>query len=296
MKWKFPKIKRSVVACFIILCILSGLVISLVKGNSNSQVVASVNGDNITKEELYNLLVQQSGQQGLNALISQKIIELEAKKQKIVISDQEIQKEMEEYYNYYGGKEAFTQALEMSIYSLDDVKKDLIMNLRIEKLLKPRISITEEESKTYFEENKEAFTQEEQVKTSHILVKTKQEADKIREKLMNGEDFAKLAKEFSIDTMTKNNGGNLGYVSSGQMAKEFEKAAFALKVGEISSPVQTEYGYHLIKVEEKKEAKEANYKESKEQIADLLFQDKMKTEYQAWFAEIYPKYEIKHFL
>lgn len=295
MIWKTSKIKRKVITYLIILSIVLGLVAGC-GSKSNQEVVASVDGEKISKDDLYNELVKLNGQQALDSLISQKIVELEAKKQSIEISDSEIQKEMEKYYEYYGGQEGFLQALEMNGYSLDDVKKDLATNIKVKKLMEPRISITEEEKEKYFEENKAEFAQEKQVKASHILVDTLEKANEVEEKLASGGDFAQLAQEYSTDAATKENGGDLGFFGAGEMVTEFEEAAFSLNVGEVSEPVKTEYGYHIIKVNEKKDAKEANYEESKSKITETLLEQKIQTEYSSWMQELRQQYKIENYL
>jgi foldase protein PrsA len=294
MNWKLPS-KRNLIIHLTILCIVSAL---LVFGHWKfiSEAVASVNGEKISKDELYDAMVKQSGQQALDSLISQKVVELEAKKQKIAVSEKDIQNELDKYYEQYGGKEVFNQALVQKGFTLDQVKKDLELSVKVNKLLAPRIKISEEERKTYFEENKATFAQEKQVKASHILVDTEQKANEIKDKLAKGEDFAKLAKENSTDPGSKGNGGDLGFFGKGQMVKEFEEAAFALKVGEISAPVKTQFGYHIIKLTEIKDAKEANYEQSKDKISDILSEQKLQTEYSAWLQELYPKYKIENSL
>lgn len=294
MQRKFPHIKLSVITYFLIL--IAVLVLGAGCGSANSEVVATVDGEKISKDELYDEMLKDNGQQALQSLIAQKVFELEAKKQNVVPSEEEIQKEMEKYYEYYGGQENFTQTIAMSGFTIDDVKKDLIMNIKIKKLLEPRISITEEEKKAYFDENKAAFAQEKQVKASHILVETEEKAKEIKEKLANGEDFSELAKENSTDTGSKEKGGDLGFFGTGVMAREFEEAAFTLDLGEISAPVKTEFGYHIIKVEEKKDAQEANYEESKADITDILFDQKAQTEYDPWLQELFEQYEIENSL
>jgi foldase protein PrsA len=298
MSLRTLSLKHKVVVVVIILSLVSGLFIGFRQflSDPSGNVVASVNGEKITKDELYQLLLKQAGQQGLNLLIAQRIVDLEAKKQKITISDAEIKEALEEYYNHYGGEETFTQIIEMSGTSLAEVKKNLVSTMKIKKLLEPRIKVTEEEVKAFFEENKEDFAQEEQVKARHILVATEKEAQEIKDKLAKGEDFAALAKEYSTDDSTKNNGGQLGFFNRGDMVPEFEKAAFALAVGEISAPVKTEYGYHLIKVEEKKEAAAPNYEKSKVDIKEYLFNQKLQQEYNPWLQEVSADYEIKNFL
>jgi len=178
----------------------------------------------------------------------------------------------------------------------DRLKEDIELNLYVNKLLEPKIKITENEMKNYFEENKDDFKQEEQVKASHILVDDEETAKEIKQKLDNGEDFAELAKKYSTDPTTKDKGGDLGYFTKGKMEKEFENAAFSLKVGEISNPVKTQYGYHIIKVVDKKEGKEANYEESKEEIKEKLFEEKLPDAYQSWIEEKMKEYNVQTFL
>lgn len=295
---KFRKIKRSVIIIisFLILSIALAFVAGCGNANSSQDVVASVNGEKITKNELYEEMLKQNGQQALDSLITQKVIELEAKKQNIVVNDQDTQKELDKYYQSYGSEEAFNQALEMNGYSPDDVKKELALNIKVNKLLEPRISITEEDLKNYYEENKSQFAREKQVKASHILLETKEKAHEVKKKLADRQDFSQLAKEYSTDTQTKENGGDLGFFGSGKMVKEFEEASFALSVGEISDPVKTEFGYHIIKVTEVRDAQDANYEQSKTQIKDTLFKDKAQAEYGAWLQELYQQYEIENSL
>ncbi|MEQ8175462.1 MAG: peptidylprolyl isomerase [Syntrophomonadaceae bacterium] len=278
----------------ILAIILAVGAIFYVKGKS--ETVASVNGDKITKTELYNLMVKQNGKEALNSLIAERIVDLEAQKRKIAVTDQEIQAELQKYYNDYGGQDAFLQALTSSGFTMDDVKKDIALSMKIRKLMEPRVAISDDELKAYFEENKASFAQEKQVKVSHILLDTKEKADEIKKRLANGEDFAKLAQENSTDTATRDGGGELGFIRKGEMVKEFDTAAFSLKVGQISDPVKTEFGYHLIKVDEIKEAQEANFEQSKPQIYEAVLQQKIEAEYNTWIEEMYQQYKIENSL
>ncbi len=265
-------------------------------GKTSKEVVARVNGEAITRDELYKQLEEQYGQQALDILISEKVIELELRKQNITVSEEDVQKELEKIIDQYGGQDQFDTALASYGYTLNNFKKDIESNLKVEKLLKPEIEITEEEMKTYFDTNKETFDVKEQVKASHILVDTEEKAKEVKSKLSAGGDFAELAKEYSTDTSNKEQGGELGFFSRGDMVPEFENVAFSMKIGEISEPVKSEYGYHIIKVEEKKAAKAANYEENKAQIREALFGQKLPAAYDAWISKKYEEYKIENLL
>lgn len=115
---------------------------------------------------------------------------------------------------------------------------------------------------------------EDEVDASHILVESEDKAKEVFDKVGKGDDFAKLATEYSSDPGSKANGGKLGYFTKGQMVKEFEDAAFALKKGEVSKPVQSKFGWHIIKVEDRRAKPPPSYDEVKGQIVDSMVQQK----------------------
>ncbi|PKM87975.1 MAG: foldase [Firmicutes bacterium HGW-Firmicutes-12] len=262
----------------------------------NNDIVAKVNEKGIDKEELYKVMLKQSGAQSLDLLITNEIVNQEADKQNISVSEEEIDTEMEEIYEYYGGQEAVVQELATSGLTLEDLREDINMNTKLKKLLEKRITISEEDMKAYFEENKDQFVEEEQVKASHILLDSEETAKEIKEKLAEGQDFSELAKTYSTDTSNKEYGGDLGYFTRGKMVPEFDQAAFSLKEGEISEPIKTEFGYHIILVVDKKDKQEANYDENKSAVKDALLEQDMQTEYETWLAEKYSEYTIENYL
>lgn len=261
---------------------------------NQSEAVAYVDGEEITKEELSDRLIALYGENVLNQLIVNKMIEIDAKKQGIEVTDDELNEELDQYYNMYGGEENFTSFLEMGGFEIDDFKEDVKRSLLLDRILEERIEITEEEMKEYFEENKEQFDQEEQVEASHILVEDRETAYKVINKLNNGEDFAELAAEYSIDENTKNNGGELGYFGKGEMVIEFEEEVFAMEVNTISKPVETQYGFHIIKKTDHKPYKEANFEEVKEEVKQALLEQKKDAEYQEWVQEKMKEFKVEN--
>lgn len=262
----------------------------------NDNIVATVNGEPIMKDELYDIMLKQGGQQALDMLISSKIVDLEADKVNVEVTEEDINKEVEKLAKNYGGEDALNTVLLEYGYTIDDIKEDMEMNIKIKKLLEPQISISEEELLTVFEANKEMFTVQEKVEARHILVETEEEAKTVKDKLTAGGDFEQLAKEYSTDTSNNEQGGYLGYFVRGKMVPEFENAAFTLGINEISDPVKTSFGYHIIKVEDKVEAKEANFEVSKDEVKDMIIDQEVQTKYSPWLEERLTEYEIEKLL
>jgi foldase protein PrsA len=275
-----------------VLLLVLALVVSI--GTSQNKVVAKVGSKTISEEELYEFLVEKYGETSLDTLISNEIIKQEAEKEKVTVSKEEKEKELQTLIDSYGGEEAFSQTLEENGMTSEEMSKEIQHYLTIKKLLEPRIAITEDEMKTYFEENKETFNQEEQVKASHILVADESTAREVKDKLSAGKDFAELAKEYSTDTASAENGGDLGFFGKGVMAAEFEEVAFSIEKDTISAPVKSEYGYHIIRVIDKKAAKEAVYEEHVEEIKSTLFDQYVQSEYTTWLDEKKENYKIEN--
>ncbi|MBD8025111.1 peptidylprolyl isomerase [Ureibacillus sp. Re31] len=261
--------------------------------SNNSSMIASVNGEEITEDELNETLTTQYGTEVLDTLITNKIIELEAKELGVSVSEEELQKEYDEYASRYGGEDALLELLDSYGMDVDDVKKDMETYLLTFKVMEDDLGITEEEIKTYFEENKETYGKAAEVEASHILVEDETTAQEVIDKLNAGGDFAELAKEYSTDTANNEDGGNLGYFGTGEMAEAFETAAFAMEVGEVSSePVETEYGFHIIKVTDKIEGKEAVFDEVKDTVYQDLLAAKVNEQYSTWVTEKMSEYDI----
>ncbi|WP_251041076.1 peptidylprolyl isomerase [Bacillus sp. ISL-45] len=276
--------------------IVLGLLLIFATAFTRTETAASINGEKITKEELDTKLTEMYGPDILDSLITNKVIEMEAAKEKVKVTGNEIDEELKKLEESYGGEEAFAAALEQNQVPMDRIREDIEVYLLAEKMIGSSIDVSEDELKTYFEENKDSFDQKEQVKASHILVEDEATAKKVKEELDNGKNFAELAKKYSTDTSNADNGGDLGYFGKGEMAEEFENAAFALETDAISEPVKTEFGYHIIKLVDKKAAKAAKFDDHKGEIKELLFDQKIQAEYPNWLEEKKAEYKIKSYL
>lgn len=267
-------------------------VIFMLAAFSEDETVASVGDTKITKDALYEKMVASSGPATLDVLISNEVVNQEADKAGVKVTQEELNAEMAVYEESYGGTEALEQALAASGMAIADLKEEMEIYLKVEKIVGPDIEVNDEQIKTYFEENKDTFNQPSQMEASHILVATQEEADEVKAKLDDGSDFAGLAAEYSIDTSNAENGGALGTFGTGEMAPEFEEAAFSMEVDEISDPVRTDYGFHIIKATGKTAAVDASLEDSKEQIKEILFDEALNTKYAEWLADKTESYDI----
>lgn len=286
---------RVIITVVVIIALLAGSVyigVGAFRTTGSGDTVATVGSEKITKDDLYNYMVKQSGQQALDALISEKIIELEAKKNNVKVEASEIDEEIATYEEMYGGKESLEAALASSGFDMDYLRGNIETNLMIKKILEPTIEITEAEISDYFTQNKASFDQQEQVSARHILVETVETANEVLDKLNSGEDFETLASEYSIDTSNKDSGGALGFFGRGQMVPAFEEAAFGAEIGKVVGPVETDYGYHLLIVDEKVEAVEATLEDKKEEVRDTLLDQKIQSQVTTWLDEKYQEYNI----
>jgi len=186
------------------------------------------------------------------------------------------------------------------------LERNMAIKEFVDKQFVQKVTISDKESKAYYESNPEYFKQPEQVQASHILIKIDSEADesqkaqarkkieKIQKRLQKGEDFAALAKEFS-QCPSNAKGGDLGYFQHGQMVPPFEQVAFALKPGAVSDIVETKFGYHLIKVIDKKPETTIPYKDVKDKLEQHLKQEKIQKEATLYVEKLKEKAKVERF-
>ena len=190
------------------------------------------------------------------------------------------------------GKEMKLNETEEYKAGLEQLEKDLLTQMTINKVLS-EVTVTDEDAKKYYKENKTQFDQPATVSAKHILVDNEELCSEVKERIENGElSFEDAAKEYS--TCPSNaQGGSLGVFGRGMMVPEFEDAAFALELNTVSEPVKTQFGYHLIKTEAKNEASVAKFEDVKEQIIGNLMQQAQQNKYAQLMKELEAKYEVK---
>ncbi|EJQ47251.1 peptidylprolyl isomerase [Bacillus wiedmannii] len=250
---------------FIITALISILMLAACGQKNSSATVATATDSTIKKSDFEKQLKDRYGKDMLYEMMAQDVI---TKKYKV--SDDDVDKEVQKAKKQYGDQ--FTAVLENNrLKDEADFKNQIKFKLAMNEAIKK--SVTEKDVKDHYKP---------EIKASHILVSDENEAKEIKKKLDAGASFEELAKQESQDLLSKDKGGDLGYFNSGRMAPEFETAAYKLKVGQISNPVKSPNGYHIIKLTDKKDLKP--YDEVKdsirknleaERIADPTFSHKL---------------------
>lgn len=275
----------GVIVIAILLIILIGVSTKNTKTKNGNDIVVSVDGKTITANDLYKELKKQSGQSVAINLIDDYILGKEYKTTDDM--KKSAQATIDNYKSTYG--DSYEQFLQYNGIANDTELKDLLIkNSKLTKVTEDYIkdTLTEKEMKKYYDEK--IFGD---IEAKHILVSSetdddatdeekeakekeaKAKAEEIIEKLKNGEDFSKLAKEYSDDEGSKENGGDLGYFNTGDMVEEFETAAYNLDVNAYTTePVKTTYGYHIIMKTGQKD--KPSYKKSKDTIKEKLVEEK----------------------
>lgn len=281
------ELMRSTRARLVLVALVAGVILIggawTLRAQDGADVVARVNGEAITKDELFDMMYQYVGPQALDELILVRLVEQEAAARGVAVPQDDIDAEVSAIAAQVGGMEQLQFVLAQQGATMDRLMSDIERTLLIRALLAPNVEVTDEEVRTFFDSNSHLFAQQEMVRARHILVKTEDEAKALRQQLVDGADFAELAQQHSTDTGSAARGGDLGWFGRGVMVEPFEKAAFALEVGEISEPVETSFGYHLILVEEKEQAKEAELTDDiAATIRNALIDEKIQQQLGTW--------------
>lgn len=209
-------------------------------------------GEDYANNEEAMAYYNQQKEDVLQYLVESQVLLEQAKKEKIEVTDEEIEEELGTTKAQFDTEEAFEQALEQSSLTLDQLKENIKQNLTISKMVTEAtkdVEATEDEAKAYYEENIDTYTTGAGAEMAHILVETEDEAKKVKEEYEAGTSFEDLAAKYGTDG-TKDNGGALGFIEydSTDYDADFLAGAKDLAEGEVSEPVETQFGWHLIKV------------------------------------------------
>jgi len=260
-------LKNKIMIAAVVIVVFIGIVLAAkYLKPANDKVAATVNGDTILKEDVLKVYLNVppeyraviTAESILEGMIIEKLLVQEAEKKGISVSNAEVDAYIETILSENKMTEDdLMQNLEENGMTLEDLKKSFRDQITIQTLLDTTVlldlEVDDKDVEDYYNENIEQFTTPESVKASHIVVDSSELAESLRRKALGGADFAKLAKENSIGPSGPR-GGTLGWFARGEMVGPFEDEAFATKVNGISKVVQTTFGYHVIKVEGKKEA------------------------------------------
>ena len=212
-------------------------------------------------------------------MVDQALMAQESQNREYVIDAEEVNLGMKKWISQNGGKKAFSKGKHPVIKTEDDLRKEITSQIQFNRLLEEESTsekISESEAKKYYDARPDLFETEVLLTASHILKMAKTEEEfaraeeqiiKIRKKIEDGDPFIDMIKKESDDSQ---NDGHLGTFGKGRMVPPFEKAAFSLKVGEVSEPVKSQFGWHLIELHDRKEPEVTLFEEVKEKIVEYL--------------------------
>lgn len=224
----------------------------------------------------------------LEQLIEQRLILQEARLFSAMPAETQVESQLQEIKRNFPSESDFEMALAQRNLTLVELKNRLRTNLAVRNLMAKvaPVTVTDAEIAQYFREHRSEFDRPEQVHVKQILLDNENEARLILAKLRRGESFDALAKQYSKDPGSREQGGDLGFVSRGQLVPEFEQVAFALQPKQISDLVKTQFGYHLIELIARRPPQPANLDQARDQIRNLLLSSRREAAFQEWLKKI----------
>jgi len=246
-------------------------------------------------------MITEARKMVLESLIDRELLYQMSVKKGIVVDDAQVNEQFDRIKKQYPNEQAFKESLAEDNITEDIVKSKIKRNLAVQEFVTKEfggnLNVSEAESKAFYDQHPEYFTQPESIRASEIIIRVEPKADAakkeearkkiedIQKRLQKGEDFAVLAKDFS-QSANAAQGGDLGIVPRGRMPKAFDDAAFSLKPGEVSGIVETDLGFQLIKVQEKTPEKVVPFKDVEERIRQHLENEKVKQRVDEYLNEV----------
>ena len=265
------------------------------------ELMARVNGEPISKAEFERAVQTMEGRAGgpvpseqrdrvyrgvLDQLIGYRLLTQESKTRKVAVPDAEVEARITQIRGQFPSEDVFMQMLEQRKLTLDQVRADARQDMAVAKMIQDeiasKVTVKPEQVTDFYEKNPDQFKQAEQVRASHILIAFPEKADaaakatarakaeQVLKDVKAGKDFAALAKQHSQDPGSAVNGGDLGFFQQGQMVGPFNDVAFSLAPGNTSEIVETNFGYHIIRVVEKKAGRTVPLEEVRPQVEQFL--------------------------
>ena len=285
------------------------------------EVLAKVNGQPVTKLDFDRLVKNVEAGRGpipadkrdqvlraaLDQLITYSVLKQEAASRKLAVAEADVDAQVAEMKKQFTSEADFDKALAARNTTVEQLKSDTRTDMSINKMMETEvagITASDADAQDFYSKNPDKFKQDESARASHILIKADEKADEaakkaarakidgILKRVKAGEDFAALAKENSQDGSAAQ-GGDLGFFPRGQMVGPFDQAAFALKPGEVSEVVTTQFGYHIIKLAEKKEASVVPLDQVKPRVLEFLTNQKKQQRVDALIEEAKKRAKIE---
>lgn len=261
--------------------------------------------------QLPDALMQRLKDQVIQKMIGDELLYQQAVKKEITVDAKTIDNEMARIRGQFSNENQYRAQLKASGHTEENLKKQIRRQATISQLIRkeivPNVKVQQEDAKKYFENNAEKFRRPERVRARHILMKTEQgdseekKAEKrkilkgLHKRILAGEDFSALAKEHSQGPSNVR-GGDLGYFTRGRMVKPFDEVAFKLAPNEVSDIVETEFGYHLIKVEDHQPESNPSFEEVQPKIMSILFSEQLQKKLEPYVLNLREKAKVKIYI
>jgi peptidyl-prolyl cis-trans isomerase C len=288
------------------------------------EVVARVNGQPIPRAEFERAVRTVEARAGgpvpaerrseiyrniLDQLVVYRLLAQEAGTRKVTVSDAEVEARIDQLRQQFPDEAAFAKALAEQKTTVDrlreDARNDMVVTKMLESAVGSEVGVSDQEIAAFYEQNQEQFREAESVKASHIMIRAEQQADEATRKqareraesllqqVRQGADFAALAKEHSQDPGSAADGGDLGFFPRGQMVPAFDAAAFTLEPGQVSEVVETPFGFHIIKVAERRPDRQVSLAEVRNDIVEFLSAQQKQGKAESFIEQLKAKSKIE---
>ena len=251
-------------------------------------------------------MVDQFKQQSINFAIDKQLIDQVLEEEQIEVTEDDVREAIEEFKSRFPDEATFEQTLEEMGMSEEEMMEGIEKDVQLEKYLSEShdLSVSEDEIRQFFEEHEEQFSRDDEIHARHILIEAdegaddeaaetaRERAEEIYEEVTGGADFEEMAREHS-EGPTGPRGGDLGFFPEDRMVPEFSEVAFSMEPGEISEPVRTQFGYHVIEVVDTRDASEPDFDEEASEIEMHLSQQKRAEVFHQFLEELKADVDIE---